>query len=106
MTGRQTASGALATPYRSPGPPSSKGWNQGQVSTLGVKTEGSMPTVIERVMQTYGMLVNLTPEQEQASRERVTKFLEGKTGDERSLAVEAIKFLRGSRISRTRHARP
>ena len=58
--------------------------------------------LIERVMQTWGLLVTLTPEQEQSARERVTKFLEGKNGDDRILAVEAIKFLRGAKTYRRR----
>jgi hypothetical protein len=61
--------------------------------------------VIERVMQTYGLIVNLTPEQEDETRKKVAKFLENRSGDERILAVEAIKFLRGSRTLRTRRAR-
>jgi hypothetical protein len=61
--------------------------------------------VIERVMQTYRLLVTLTPEEEAAARARVVKFLEDKTGDDRLLAMEAIKFLRGSRLARTRRPR-
>lgn len=54
-----------------------------------------MQSAIERVMQTYGMLVNLTKEQEQAAREKVSKFLaETKIDDENKLAVEGLKFLR------------
>jgi hypothetical protein len=60
--------------------------------------------VIERVMQTYGLLVTLTPEEEISVRERVAEFLAGRTGDDRVLAMEAIKFLRGKRISRTRRS--
>ena len=37
-----------------------------------------MQTSIERVMQTYGMMVNLTPEQEDAARSRLERFLEGR----------------------------
>ena len=58
--------------------------------------------LIERVMHTYGLLVTLTPEQEELARERVTKFLEGKTGDDRILAIEALKFLRGAKTYRQR----
>jgi hypothetical protein len=45
--------------------------------------------------ETYGMMVNLTAEEEQLARERVTEFLSGRTGDENRLVVEGIKFLRG-----------
>jgi hypothetical protein len=62
--------------------------------------------VIERVMQTYGLLVTLTPDEEESARERVAKFLEDKTGDDRILAVEAIKFLRGHRSYRKRNPGP
>lgn len=58
--------------------------------------------LIERVMQTWSLLVTLTPEQEDLARERVTRFLEGKTGEDRLLAMEAIKFLRGDRAYRRR----
>jgi hypothetical protein len=62
--------------------------------------------VIERVMQTYGLLVTLTPEQEAMTRQKVKKFLEDKSGDDRMLAVEAIKFLRGARVVRARRPAP
>lgn len=58
--------------------------------------------LIERVMQTWRLLVTLTPEQEELARQQVEKFLEGKTGDDRILAMEAIKFLRGARTYRRR----
>ena len=57
-----------------------------------------MQAAIDRVMNTYGMLVNLTLEQERAARERVTAFLaQSMTQDESALAVEGIKFLRGDK---------
>lgn len=44
-----------------------------------------MQTAIDRVMHTYGMLVNLTLEEEQEAREKVTTFLAtAKTDDETS----------------------
>lgn len=61
-----------------------------------------MEEVIDKVMQTYGMMVNLTPSEEQAARERVTAFLKDRTEDARKLTVEGLKFLRGNRISRRR----
>ena len=61
-----------------------------------------MQAAIDRVMQTYGMIVNITLAQELAIREKLTLFLAGKTGDENQLAVAGIKFLRGDRLSRTR----
>ena len=65
-----------------------------------------MEKVIDRVMRTYGMMVNLTPEEEQSARERLTEFLKGKNDSGRQLSVEGVKFLRGDRPSRTRHAQP
>jgi hypothetical protein len=45
------------------------------------------------------MLVRLAPEEEEAIRLRVVDFLKDKTGDDRILTVEAIKFLRGTKLS-------
>ena len=57
-----------------------------------------MQAAIDRVMHTYGMIVNLTPEQEEIARAKVSKFLAGaKTDDETKLAVEGLRYLRGSK---------
>ena len=61
-----------------------------------------MQAAIERVMTTYGMIVQLTPEQEQAARERVGRFLQDKGTDEHMLAVEGLKYLRGRATKRRR----
>ncbi|MET0675499.1 MAG: hypothetical protein ABW175_06850 [Bradyrhizobium sp.] len=54
-----------------------------------------MQAAIDRVMHTYGMLVNLTAEQEETAREKVTTFLSmAKTDDETKLAIEGLRFLR------------
>jgi len=54
-----------------------------------------MQAAIDRVMQTYGMLVNLTADQERKAREDVSKFMANtKTDDENKLAVEGLKYLR------------
>jgi hypothetical protein len=53
-----------------------------------------MQTAIDRVMHTYGMIVNLTADQERDLRERVSEFLQQKTGDERTLAIQGIQYLR------------
>jgi len=59
-----------------------------------------MQTAIDRVMHTYGMLVNLTAEQEQEARERVSSFLaKAETDDENKLAVEGLRYLRESKLS-------
>lgn len=42
-----------------------------------------------------GMIMNLTVEEEQAVREKVSKFLaEAKTDDEHKLAVQGLRYLR------------
>ena len=71
-------------------------WNKSSIRELVRFNRGNaMQSAIERVMQTYGMLVNLTKEQEQAAREKVSKFLaETKIDDENKLAVEGLKYLR------------
>jgi hypothetical protein len=54
-----------------------------------------MQAAIDRVMQTYDMMVNLTPAQEAEAREKVSNFLKDKGGDEHNLAVEGLKYLLG-----------
>lgn len=57
-----------------------------------------MQAAIDRVMHTYGMLVNLTAEQEQDARAKVSSFLaSAKTDDENQLAVEGLRYLRASK---------
>jgi hypothetical protein len=63
-----------------------------------------MDEVIEKVMRTYALMVTLTPAEEQAARERLTRFLQDKRDDTRQLAVDGVKFLRGDRTSWTRRA--
>ena len=53
-----------------------------------------MQAAIDRVMKTYGLLVNLTPQQQQAAREKVSIFLaNAHTDDENKLAVEGLRYL-------------
>ncbi|QHO71335.1 hypothetical protein ACH79_00485 [Bradyrhizobium sp. CCBAU 051011] len=54
-----------------------------------------MQAAIDRVMQSYGMMVNITPVQEAEARQKVSNFLREKVGDERTLAVEGLKYLLG-----------
>ena len=54
-----------------------------------------MQAAIDRVMQTYGMIVNLTPEQEAEARQKVSNLLKEKVGAEHDLAVEGLKYLLG-----------
>ena len=60
-----------------------------------------MQAAIDRVMQSYGMMVNLSPEQEAEVREKVCSFLKIKAGDEHDLAVEGLKYLLG-RVTKPR----
>jgi hypothetical protein len=56
-----------------------------------------MQAAIDRVMKTYGMLVDLTAQQEQAAREKVSSFLaSAHIDDENKLAVEGLRYLRTS----------
>jgi hypothetical protein len=54
-----------------------------------------MQTPVQRVMQTYGMMVNLTAEEEEELRGRLEKFLEDCAGGDNELAVQGLQFLRG-----------
>lgn len=57
-----------------------------------------MKAVIDRIMHTYGMIINLTIEEEQTVREKFSTFLaNAQTQDETQLAVEGLKYLRNAR---------
>ena len=57
-----------------------------------------MQAAIDRVMQTYTMIVNLSVDEEQAARQKVTTYLAGKPeADEHALAVEGLRYLRSVR---------
>ena len=60
--------------------------------------EQDMQAAIDRVMQAYGMMVNLTLDEERNAREKVAAFLAtADVEDENSLAVEGLKYLRQAR---------
>jgi hypothetical protein len=68
--------------------------------------EDKMQAAIDRIMQTFTMMTNLTPEEAQATRERLTEYLAGMDAEETALAVEGLRFLRGpGRVARRRIAR-
>jgi hypothetical protein len=53
---------------------------------------------IDRVMHTYGMIVDLTLEEEQAARQKASRFLaDAKTDDEHKLAVEGSSVFENSK---------
>src|SRR5258707_4436791 len=55
-----------------------------------------MQAAIDRVIQTYGMMVNLTSEEQQATRRKLEKHLAGMHADDAALEVEGLRYLRGS----------
>jgi hypothetical protein len=61
--------------------------------------------VAEKVMRTYGMMVNLNAADEAVARQKLMSFLTGKSDDEHKLTIEGIKYLRGVKPARTRRAR-
>jgi hypothetical protein len=62
--------------------------------------KSSMEAAIERVMKTYGMIVNLTLAQERAVREKVSRFLEVKSEtDEQKLTIEGLRYVRGLSVA-------
>jgi hypothetical protein len=65
-----------------------------------------MQTVIDKVMYAYTLITHLTPTEAQATRERLAAHLAGMDADERALAVEGMRYLRGpDRVAKRRSAR-
>lgn len=65
-----------------------------------------MQAAIDRVMQAFTMIANLTPAQALTTRQRLTAHLAGMDVDEKALAVEGLRYLRGpDRVSKRRIAR-
>jgi hypothetical protein len=67
-----------------------------------------MQAAINRVMETYTMIVNLDPDQERAARQKVAAHLAGKPeADERAcrrrLAISSKRKRIGHRIGNERH---
>jgi hypothetical protein len=57
-----------------------------------------MEAAVDRVMKTYGMMVNLTADEERATREKVASYVAEKPGsDEKALAIEGLRYLRSVR---------
>jgi hypothetical protein len=55
---------------------------------------------VDKVMNTYTMMVNLTTDQERVARKRVSEFLKGKDKDADKLTVQALKFWCRRRVGR------
>jgi hypothetical protein len=67
--------------------------------------EEQMQAAIDRVMQTFTMMASLTLEEARAARERLTAHLANMDADEKRLAVEGLRYLRGpDRTSKRRIA--
>jgi hypothetical protein len=50
-------------------------------------------------MQTYGMLVNMTADQEECVREKVASFLNAKAEtDEHRLTIEGLRYVRALKL--------
>jgi len=56
-----------------------------------------MDAPLDRVMKTYGMMVNLTLEEQEDVRVRLQQFLQKQTGTANDLAIAGLQFLRGGR---------
>ena len=65
-------------------------------------------SALDRIMQAYGLMVNATPDEEQAARRAVERYLADKVGNETALAVEGLRYLRtrGSPRSPPRRRKP
>jgi hypothetical protein len=61
-----------------------------------------MQEAVDRVMQAYGLMVTLSPEDQEETRERLQEHLAGMQGDENALAIAGLRFLRTQRPSRRR----
>jgi hypothetical protein len=60
--------------------------------------ENIMQAAVDRVIKTYGMIVNLSAEEERATREKVISYLAEKpAADEKALAIEGLRYLRSVR---------
>ncbi len=58
-----------------------------------------MEQAIDRVMRTYGMIVNLTPADALVVREKVSKFLGQKPqDDEQTLTIAGLRYVRELKI--------
>jgi hypothetical protein len=57
-----------------------------------------MLAAIDRIIETYTMIANLSSDEEHTARERVSRYLAGKSDtDEHALAVEGLRYLRSVR---------
>jgi hypothetical protein len=65
-----------------------------------------MQTAIDKVMCAYTLIAHLTPDEARATRDRLTAYLASMDADENVLAVEGMRFLRGTdRVAKRRAAK-
>ena len=65
-----------------------------------------MQAAIDRVTQTFMMMAGLARAEAEAVRERLRAHLPGMEADEKTLAIEGLRYLRGhDRVSKRRIAR-
>ena len=66
-----------------------------------------MQKAIDQVMYAYTLITALTSDEVEATRKRLAAHLAGLNCDEKQLAVEGMRYLRGSnrRVSKRRVAR-
>jgi hypothetical protein len=54
-----------------------------------------MQAALDRIMQTYGMIVQMTPDQERVVREKVSNLLGQKSEfDEQKLTIAGLQYVR------------
>jgi flagellar motility protein MotE (MotC chaperone) len=65
---------------------------------------GKMQTAIDRVMQAFTVMANLTLEEAQATRERLAEYFAGMDADEKALAIEGLRdFCADPAVSRAKN---
>ena len=58
-----------------------------------------MQAAIDRIMQTYGMIVQMTPDQERVVRVKVSNFLGQKPEkDEHKLTIAGLQYVRALKL--------
>ena len=55
-----------------------------------------MRAAIDRVMQAYGLMVDLNEADQLEARQRVEAHLAGVAGDDKALAIEGLRYLRNA----------
>jgi hypothetical protein len=65
-----------------------------------------MQEAVDRVMTAYGLMVTLSPADEAEARARLQEYLKDMEGDEKTLAIAGLRFLRDPRPYRSRGKPP